>query len=326
MSRLTAVELRRLFSRRLVLAAMVAALLVGGLVLLTTWTSTRPMTGAQVADAERAYEQQLADWEENGAEQIAQCEEDQERERELTGQDLDFGCQDMEPQREWFFAEPPPLEDTISPTLSTFSALLILVAVAIGATFFAAEISTGAITSWLTFEPRRTRVYASKLAAAAIGVVPVTVLALALVTLGIWWIHDLRGLTGTMTRAAWLDVGWMLVRIVAIAVAAALAGAALGALLRHTAAVLGLVVGYLAVVEGILGSLAPAARPWLLQLNVAGWIDGGTTYYTPGCADAATGGMCETVLTLGQSAVYLAVLLAVIVLVAGLVFRRRDVT
>ena len=41
--------------------------------------------------------------------------------------------------------------------------LLALAALVLGAGFAASEFSTGSIGTWLTFEPRRLRVYGSKL-------------------------------------------------------------------------------------------------------------------------------------------------------------------
>lgn len=328
MTRLTAVELRRLASRRLVVAAAVAAVLITGLVLLGTWTASRPMNAAQLEQAERAYAQAQADWAENGEEMVAECEEAEQRETEATGTDVDFGCESMEPQREWFFFTAPPFEENLPALLGAVTALVVVVAFAIGTTFVAAEISTGALSNWLTFEPRRTRVYASKLTAAAVGVLPLAVVVLALLVLGAWWIHDHHGLADGMTRADWLEAGGSILRLVVLGAFAAVVGAALGFLLRHTAAVLGLAVGYAVVAEGILAAIRPAVRPWLPQLNMTAWVQGGASYFTEECAVGATGTSCQMVeqtLSLGQSAAYLGVLVVVLVAVGALVFRHRDV-
>jgi len=206
------------------------------------------------------------------------------------------------------------------------SLLLALVALVVGTTSTAAELSTGAMSNWLTFEPRRLRVYASKVLAAAAGVVPVTLVVLGLVVAGAWVIHDREGLTTGMTADHWTDAGWTAVRIVALAVVAALVGAALGFLLRHTAAVLGLTIGYV-LVEGILSGVVPRLAPWTARTNLVGWTAGGTSYSTSECVTEATGTTCELTehaLSFGHSVVYVLVLAAVVVVVAAVVFRRRD--
>src|SRR5690606_27454964 len=104
---------------------------------------------------------------------------------------------------------------------------------------------TGAISTWLSFEPRRVRVYTSKLLAAALGVLPVVVLAVAVFIAGSTLVARHFDLAGTMTGADRQDIAWMGLRVVGLAAMAALVGAALGVLLRHTAAVLGLGVGLL---------------------------------------------------------------------------------
>lgn len=327
MSRLLAVELRRLFSRRLVVLAMLAAVAVAGLVVAVTWNSVQPMSPAEVEQAETFYQQQLDYWEENGEEQVADCLEQEEIEAERTGQEVDFGCEQQEPQREWFFPTVPPLHETLPGLLLGVSLLLAFVALVVGTTFTAAELSTGAMSTWLTFEPRRLRVYASKVAAAAIGVIPVAVMVIGAAIGGAWLANNSQGLTDGMTSTVWSDVAWTAARIVALAVIGALVGAALGFLLRHTAAVLGVVIGYGIVVEGILSGLLPRLAPWTARTNLAGWTSHGTTYYTSECVTEAMGTTCEMTehaVSFGHSAAYLLVLTALVVTAGALVFRRRD--
>lgn len=328
MSRLLAVELRRLFSRRLVVLAMVAAVAVSGLVVAATWNSVQPMSAAEAQRAEMFYQADLDRWAEEGDEQVAQCLEQQEREEEITGQEVDFGCDQQEPQREWFIPTVPALHETLPGLLLGVSMLLAFVALVIGTTFTAAEFSTGAMSNWLTFEPRRLRVYASKVTAAAIGVVPVAVVVLGVVIGGAWVVNSTQGLTDGMTSTVWTDIAWTAARILVLAAIGALVGAALGFLLRHTAAVLGVVIGYGIVVEGILSGLLPQLAPWTARTNLSGWATHGTTYYTSECVTEAMGTTCqmtEHALGFGHSATYLLVITALIVVVSALAFRRRDV-
>ena len=327
MTRLVVVELRRLFARRAVVLAMVAALLVAAFVLFTTWSSVQPMSEAETEQAETFYEEARADWEENGDEYLADCREQEELERERIGEDVDFDCELQEPQREHFFFTSPPLEESLPGILTGVALVLVLLGSLVGATFIAAELSTGSMSNWLTFEPRRLRVYASKVIAAAAGVVPVAVGVLAVVLAGTWLIFDSQGLADSMTAAAWSSEAWRAVRIVVLTVVAAVAGCALGFLLRHTAAVMGVVLAYAVVVEGILTTVLPRFSPWSLQTNITGWIDRGTSYFTDECVTDVQGTICEATehtVSFGHSSVYLLVLTLVFVVVAAVVFRERD--
>ncbi|WP_152189019.1 ABC transporter permease subunit [Georgenia satyanarayanai] len=327
MMRLLRVELRRLFSRRLVVLTMLGALAASLLVLWAAWESSQPMSDEDLALAEEMYQQDLAYWEEHGEEDKAQCLEDEAAEADRLGEEVNYSCEDMTaPEREWYVVTAPPLEESLPSWLSAASTFLLFAVGLVGATFTAAEISTGAMGTWLSFEPRRLRVYASKVVAAALGVIPAAVLAVALVTGGSWLIADHFDLTAGMGAAQWTDTGWMALRILGLAVTGALVGAALGFLLRHTAAVLGLVVvGFIAsqMVQG----LVPRTAPWLPTTNVSGWVQHGTTYYVEECTTDASGTMCdytERALSFGHSVAYLLVLTAVVVALGAVVFRRRD--
>lgn len=328
MTRLTRVELRRLLSRYLVVATFLGMLAGVGAVLFGTWQSSEPMSEQELADAEHYYQQALADWEESGEESVAQCLEDQARDSEAQGTVVDYGCAQMEPEREWYVVTSPPLEDQLPGQLAGVTMMLMFGALVVGATSTGAEISTGAIGGWLTFEPRRLLVYASKLVAAGLVVLPAALLLLLLTVGGTWLIADHFSLAGTMAASDWTDAGWTGLRALAITGGSAVAGAALGFLLKHTAAVLGVVVVYVIVVENILGSIVQGLKPWLLLTNVEGWLADGTVYYVDECTTSAQGTMCtgaEHSLEIGQAALYLGVVGAVVVVVTALVFRRRDV-
>ena len=328
MSRLLRVELLRLVTRRLVVAAALAALVVGGLVVFGVFQMVKPPPPAQLEQAEQAYQQELERFRENGEEMVADCREAEEAEREAIGQDVDFGCEQMEPQREWFISTAPPLGDNLPMMLSALVPLVVLLPMAMATTFVAAEHSTGAISNWLTFEPRRLRVWTSKVIAASIGAVPAVAALLGLVVGGTYLAYSLQGLETDLATGVWQEILWTCLRLVALGVMAALAGCALGFLLRHTAAVLGVVIGYAIIVEGILRNVVPALVPWTAGQNANAWTRYGAPYWVQECTVGPTGQMCEgveRVLTFGHSAAYLLLGTAVLLVVSALVFRRRDV-
>ncbi|GAA4432862.1 hypothetical protein GCM10023169_39130 [Georgenia halophila] len=325
--RLLKVELRRLFSRRLVIAAMLAGLVGAGLVLFGFFQTSQPMSETEREQAEQYWQQARADWEQHGEENIAQCLEQEEAESERAGEDLDFGCDQMAPQREHFFFESPPLEETLPRLLSSSAPIYLLVGFFVGGTFTAAAASTGALGTWLTFEPRRTRVYASKVLAAGLGILPAAAVLLGVVVGGAWLIGTGFDTAGGMTAEHWESVAWTALRLLALTGVTAALGAVLGLLLRHTAAVLGAVAGWGVAVEAILGQQVDRLAPWILSTNIIGWINHGTTYDVRSCTTDAQGMMCEyemVDLAFAHSAVYLGVVAVGLTVLGLLVFRRRD--
>lgn len=326
--RLVGVELRRVLARRLVAAIVVGGVLAIGLVLMSTWMQARPLTDAQLDSAERSYAAAREDFEEHGEEMVASCLDAQAEESELSGQELDFGCDQMEPQRDMFFPQQHELHQTLPGELAGVAVLLTFLTFLMGVTSTAAEVSTGSLGTWLTFVPRRSVVLASKVTAGTVVAVPVVAGLLALLVAGSFFVHDARGLADGMTGAAWADALWTSARILALGALAGALGAALGLLLRHTAAVLGAVVAYALVVESIVAGMLPELQPWLLRTNMAAWVQDGSAYWLNQCTVTSAGTTCTTVeelVTLGHGALYLAVVGAILLAVTTLVFRRRDV-
>ena len=124
-------------------------------------------------------------------------------------------------------------------------------------------------------------------------------------------------------------MGEMAARSVVLVMAAAVAGAAMGALLRHTAAVVGVALGYLVLIEVVFRNALQGAQPWMLQLNFEGWLKHGTKYFINTCTTDSQGNYncagLEKLVSFGHSSSYLGLLLAFVIGVAAFAFRRRDV-
>jgi ABC-2 type transport system permease protein len=73
MIRLTKVELRRLFSRRLTAIALLGALVLTGLMLFGTFQQAKPLSGADLTAQRAQFDQAHKDWEANGAQQAQDC-------------------------------------------------------------------------------------------------------------------------------------------------------------------------------------------------------------------------------------------------------------
>lgn len=329
LGRLTVVELRRLFARRLTKVVVVVGVVIVGIALYGTYANTRPPTAQEQAESQAMYEQAQREFAANGEQMVAECKA-QEAQQQESQPGVDFDCEQMEPRAENYGRPVARFEGEWRPALEGTAYVAMFLAFLIGAGFVAAELSTGSLGTWLTFQPRRVAVLASKLLAVLLGASPIGLVLVALslggVRLILGAVDAVTTLPAGETAQLWATAG----RSVLLTGVAALAGAALGALLRHTAAALGLVVGYLIVVEGMFGGLVQSLRPWLLQLNVSAWLQHDAVYSVQRCATSATGQYsCESVdrvLGFGRASAYLGVLLALLLAVTFLLFRRRDVT
>lgn len=204
----------------------------------------------------------------------------------------------------------------VSEVLRPVGALLIIAGFMVGASAAGADWQAGFIATLLTWEGRRTRVFAAKVLAVA----STTFLAVAL------WQALLTGVLAPLaaardaheaTGAAWLQATAALgLRVAAVAAAAAALGFAIAMIGRGTAAALGGGLTYVLVVESVVGSYFKPLRPWLALDNaivfVKGQFEGGPAGDVPGR-------------TVTAAAAILAAYLAAALAVSAGVFRRRDV-
>jgi ABC-type transport system involved in multi-copper enzyme maturation permease subunit len=154
------------------------------------------------------------------------------------------------------------------------SAPITILGIALAASFMGAEWGAGTMTTLLTWEPRRGRVYAAKLIAAAIftfisAVILQIVLGLALIPSvlahgstaganGHWYLIAL----GSVTRGA------------IVATIGAGIGVAAGALARNTTAAVIVSFVWLFVAENLIQGLKPLWSGWLFTVNAGLFIAG----------------------------------------------------
>ena len=322
-------ELRRFRSRRLVVVALLVALAGGAFTAWTMYQSVRPLTGESLVQAQAAYDSEVTRWEATGDAQIADCEEQQQAMRdELDDPTADYGCDQMEPQLRWFFPEAVPLEDSLAQVLGTVAYLLLFVALLAGATGTAADLSSGGTSTWLTFEPRRGRVFTSKLSAIGLSLIAPSLLVAGVALGSMYLLYRNGSLSTAVSQAAWIELAWVGGRTLGLVIVAGLMGAALGFLLRHTGAVLGAFIGYFILVEAVLVNVWDPVKPWAVLVNVRAWLEGGASYFTRVCTSDATGTTCEGVgktLSAMQGGIYVGSITIVTIALAALVFRRRDI-
>lgn len=313
--RLLASELRRFGSRRacvllLVLGAVLTVVLVGANIF-----DRRPLDGAEYqAAVQRAEAEAQSTMVQR---EYQKCLEDPRR----YGPRMD--CDDLLPRAEWYvdrpILEPLPLIDDLTVPIT---AALVFVALLAGTTFVGAEFSSGSMSNVLLFEPRRWRVWAAKLGATALVVSAAAAIAVidclgAVVLFGQAWTDV------TLSDTQWGYLAYRAARMVVLATAAGVLGAAVTAALRSTIATVGLAVGYLVVGEAILrGIAAQVTIPWLASNHAIAFLQGRFVLriYT----DDVRPDVYR--FALQESAIYLGVAMAVVLVVSYVVFRRRDIT
>ena len=329
MIRLTQVELRRLTARRLTVIGVLGVLAITALLLFVTWREAQPLSAEEQRQAQTQFEINHQYWVENHEADKARCTAEWNKQPDPKPA-LEEMCSMPEPTVD-DFGKPRMVFAEVTPELLLGSSyLLVFAAFLIGASFVGAEFSTGAIANWLTFEPRRLRVYASKLLAAAIGLAPVAAVVLAIVLFGTYLIVDQLGDTSSTTGKVWGDLTATGGRALLLIALGASLGGVVGLLLRHTAAAIGVVMGYLVLIEGVFAGFLNKAQPWLVKLNFDAFVRHDTTYYINQCSTGSDGSyMCNSIektLSFEHGAWYLGILAVVLVLLGGLVFTRRDVT
>jgi ABC-2 type transport system permease protein len=223
-------------------------------------------------------------------------------------------CQDLADQLE--FGQPVDhrfrlvqLPDVLR-HVSAFAAIL---AWLIGASLVGAEWRTGSMTTLLTWESRRLRVMLAKAFAAVLVSFVIVMILQGLLVGALYPAARFRGSTVGAAGHFWRSLTYLGLRSGALSAAAALLAFAVASIGRTTAAALGAVFAYLALVEGaLLGALVPASRPWLLVRNAIVFITGQQFQDVPGRTQSQAG-----LIILGYAGAFF--------LISMLVMRERDV-
>lgn len=333
MTRLLRAELARAAARPVVWGVvLVVALGAVGLVAIGWW-DTRPPTGAQVAAAQVALAEDEARWRESGPELVAACRELEAEVRGVTADhpDVVAACGRLAPALEHHLPYRPGLAEILDGRVATAGLMVLVGMLVVGAGLVTADFTSGAMSTWLTFEPRRGRVLVSRVVVAAAAGLPAALVAGVVVVGGLTLVAHLNGTATDVSADVALDLAGRGGRWVVAGLGAATLGAALAFALRHGAAVTGVVVWWVAAIESALPLVLPEAR-WLpLATNLTAWTTGVATYDVPACVPdpAVPGGeVCEYVTHVvgaGQGAL-VAVVLVVAALATGWAsFRLRDV-
>ncbi|MDP9226135.1 MAG: ABC transporter permease [Actinomycetota bacterium] len=199
------------------------------------------------------------------------------------------------------------------------SVSLIILGIALAASFMGAEWGAGTITTLLTWEPRRVRVYIAKLVAAVIftfvsAIILQIILGAALLPSAI-----AHGSTAGADRAWLVSTAGSVARGALIAALGAGIGLAIGALARNTTAAVLSAFFYLFVLENLVRGLKPHWMGWLFGDNAAIFIVGHKLAGDSSAGPLLSHGPLQALLVV---CAYSAILTAA----AIALFVRRDVT
>lgn len=330
--RLLRVELRRVLARKIIWLAVAAAVAVSLMALFGVHMMATDINNSR-ANAQEMLEEARTHWEQMSLEDYEQCKRDEADYQSQAGPgegEVDFGCEQMRrpPVLSDFIPQMPSLANQYAELLGYLVYPFLFLALAVGSTSVAAEFTHRTMGSWLTFVPRRVPVFLAKVGAAALAALPILGAGLLVVLLGVPAVFRWHGIDDGVSGPEWTALAWEALRIVGLGVMAGAFGAAAAFLLRHSAAVLGLMVGYLLIAEGILRGLRPAVTPYLLGVSIEAFVQHGTSWQTwPATCDDVTVPCQPTVheISFTHGTTVLLVVLVAVVALALVRFQRADV-
>jgi ABC-2 type transport system permease protein len=259
MRRLLASEFLRFRSRRLVVVLLVGSLLATCVGLVLAAIDSTPPSESVIAAA-RA----------KAREEVAKCLVTDFGDGNL-GMPIEDFCRENFASPTQYMPSHLALVD-LPKILEGVSSITSILGLVIGASFVAVSWQTGTISTILTWEPRRLRWFAARILVLTVGVLVMTTLIVTSLSAGLALAAMLRGSTVGAGGAWWTDALTTSLRVSVAAALSAVIGGAVAAIGRHTAAALGVVFVWTAVLEGLVRGLRPLWAPWLLGDNLVTFL------------------------------------------------------
>lgn len=323
---------KRRFSKLFVLCGLLVLAAVAAGVFLTNQKAGPETIARATAEAQRSYQQSVLD----NNRIIQEC-----RAAQGTAEAGNYppNCDIPAPQQsdfdpQWYMPATFDFRDKFPEMVTTFAAILALVAYVVGASFVGAEWSSGGMMNLLLWRPRRLQVLGTKLLALLAGATVLTAVLGVVWTAGFYFIAKTRGSTDSMTSGAWQSIGLMELRALVLVLLAGALGFGLASLGRHTAMALGVAIGVIVVLQfGLLTVLGLAnvkfPELYLAPFWIYAWLNKAYVSEDYTSCDASPTGGCqpETITITWQLAGgAMAVLFVLVVGAAMWTMRKRDIT
>ena len=207
--------------------------------------------------------------------------------------------------------------------MENVSFILIVFGLVIGASSVGADWQAGSMATLLSWEPRRIRVFLVRLLVVVVTVLLVAAALQALLALLYALVASTRGTTSTLVvstggpppiseAVAPATVGAIL-RVAAMASVGSVLGVCIAMLGRSSAAALGAVFVYLAVVENLLRGLYPVVTRWTFAVSAVVFVSGEPAR------------LFDQVITFERAVLTLAAYCALLMVAGAVSFRVRDV-
>lgn len=333
-------EWTRFFARRFTRMMVVAVLVILGLIGLGVALSSQKPSPALIAQAERQAAEERAQI----ADMRRQCEAAQsgtgvgqpgEKFGQLPpGETCATMFRDDYVSAENHMPRVFSFRDEAPTMLMAFGGVLALFAFAVGASFIGAEWSSGGIMNLLLWRPRRVLVLAGKLVTLLTAVTATWLVLAAGWMAALWGIATVRGRLGDVTSGVIQSMALTGLRSLALVLATAAIGFGVASLGRNTATALGLAVAYVVVLEigtRIVLEIAEVIRPerWFLSTYTLAWLNQKVTINEWRHCRYDTTGSCQSydwTIDMTQAAWVFGSILVVVLGLAFVAFRRRDVT
>ena len=270
MRRLLRAELRRVAARRLVRVTIViagAGIAIGGVVAFaTTGSLTEAGYRQRVREADARQRAQQAE--------VDACLRAHHASPPRVPNDVARQCFPKSARSSANAHDPRFHRSRLRGVLQGVSGVLAIIGWALGASLVGAEFASRSMTTLLTWETRRTRVFLAKATAAMATTALLALLALTLVAVAMLPALTLHGAPLRPADPSIGSLAGIVGRGTALAALAAGIGFAIATIGRNTAAALGAGFAYIIILENILGSSVERWRRWLLLGNVIVFVSG----------------------------------------------------
>jgi ABC-2 type transport system permease protein len=153
--------------------------------------------------------------------------------------------------------------DELPDILQGTSLIVVLLGVVVGASLGGADWSAGSMTTLLTWESRRVRVLVTRAVVAAIVAFVITLFLQSVFSLAWAGGTAMRGVTTTSSGFLGETLG-VVIRVSSVAAIIGVVAFAVSNVGRSTTAAVGILLGYLVIVEGFLAGVVVGLLPWLL--------------------------------------------------------------
>jgi hypothetical protein len=159
--------------------------------------------------------------------------------------------------------------------LGSAAILLTLAGFVLGATLFGADYASRALTTLLTWEPRRPRVLAARAASCAAVTACASVAALALLCVALLPAALAHGSSAVLTGGWYLSTAGLALRCALLAAAASAIGVSCAAIGRGTPAALAIIAVYWIAVERTALGIGQWLSRWLFVALAGSWVAAG---------------------------------------------------